>query len=146
MLKQYTSKLTACVAAIAISGITLFSPNAAAATNFKIAVSGTQSGGQYLTAKEFAEQLENLKDGAYTATLYPNSQLGGEQATVNDVAMGMLDLTIVATNNISPFAPTLGVLSLPYLIQTEEEAKTLTESDYMLNELIPQVIEESGVR
>src|SRR5690625_5277984 len=130
MMKQYTSKLAAYGAAIAISGTTLFSPNVMAAANFKIAVSGTQSGGQYVTAKEFAEQLENLTDGAYTATLYPNSQLGGEQTTVNDAAMGMLDLTIVATNNISPFAPTLGVLSLPYLIQTEEEARTLTECDY----------------
>src|SRR5690625_3891695 len=129
MLKQYASKLAACGAAIAISGITLFSPNATTATNFKIAVSGTQSGGQYVTAKEFAEQLEKLTDGAYTATLYPNSQLGGEQTTVNDAAMGMLDLTIVATNNISPFAPTLGLLSLPYLFQIQEEAVTLTESD-----------------
>lgn len=127
--------------------LSILSPSVAfSATEFKIAVSGSQGGGQYIVAQEFADQLKASTDGDYTATLFLNSQLGGEQSTVNDTALGMLDMTIVATNNISPFSPILGILSLPYLIKTEEEALKITQSDYMQNELIDQVAKEAGVR
>lgn len=127
--------------------LSIFNPSTAfSATAFKIAVSGSQGGGQYIVAQEFADQLKASTDGDYTATLFLNSQLGGEQSTVNDTALGMLDMTIVATNNISPFSPILGILSLPYLVKTEDEALKITQSSYMEDEIVEQVAKEAGVR
>ncbi|WP_341668739.1 TRAP transporter substrate-binding protein [Alcaligenes sp. SDU_A2] len=119
---------------------------AVAAKEFNVAVSGTKGGGQYVLAKEFSEQLSKLTDGQYTAFLYLNSQLGDEQSTINDAAMGLLDMSVVATNNISPFSPIVGVLSLPYLIKTEEEALKLVQSDFIKNEIVERVAKEAGVR
>lgn len=120
--------------------------NAAVAKEFNVAVSGAKGGGQYVLAKEFSEQLKTLTDGKYSAFLYLNSQLGDEQSTINDAAMGLLDMSVVATNNISPFSPIVGVLSLPYLIKTEEEALKLVQSDFIKNEIVEKVAKEAGVR
>lgn len=140
--KRKTALISALFCALSFS----VSVAAVAATNFKIAVSGGKTGGQYVVAEEFAKQLEKMTNGEYTATLYPNSQLGGELSTIGDTGMGLLDFTVVATNNIAPFSPGLGILSLPYLIKEDDEAMALTQSDFMKDVLIPQTIEDAGVR
>lgn len=144
MLKNQKLKVVLVSALLVVAGAGATA--ASAVTNFKIAVSGGPSGGQYVVADEFAKQLSELTNGEYKATLYANSQLGGEQATINDASLGLLDLTIVATNNIAPFSPTLGILSLPYLLKKDEDAMTLTQSEFMNDVLIPQTVKDAGVR
>ena len=39
---------------------------------------------------------------------------------------GLLDFSILAINNVTPFSPSVAVLTLPYVIQSAEEAKKLT--------------------
>ena len=58
-------------------------------------------------AQNSKEELESrLKD---KVKLFPNGQLGSEQDTVNDAALGTLDFSILAINNVTPFSPTVGV-------------------------------------
>jgi tripartite ATP-independent transporter DctP family solute receptor len=80
-----------------------------------------------------------------TADLFPNSQLGDEQDTINDAAMGLLDFSILAINNITPFSPSVAVLTLPYVIQSLEDAKTLTQGE-VGKELTEKTIRDAGVR
>ena len=118
---------------------------AASATTFKVAIGDAAGGTQYELGKAFAEQLKEKSGGSMTADLFPNSQLGDEQDTINDAAMGLLDFSILAINNITPFSPSVAVLTLPYVIQSLDDAKTLTQGD-VGKELTENTIRDAGVR
>lgn len=119
--------------------------SAVSATTFKVAIGDAAGGTQHELGKAFAASLEKKTDGKVKADLFPNSQLGDEQDTVNDAAMGLLDMSILAINNITPFSPSVAVLTLPYVIQSAEEAKQLTLGD-VGKELTENTIRDAGVR
>src|SRR5690625_4750387 len=97
-----------------------------AQTTFKVAVGDAAGGTQWELGTKFAELFQEKAGPDYKVELFPNGQLGDEQATVNDAAMGLLDFSILAINNITPFSPSVAILTLPYVIQSAEEAKQLT--------------------
>lgn len=114
------------LAAVAsIGALALAAP--ASAKNFKIAVGDSGGSSQEATGLAFKEKLEELSGGKHTATLFLNGQLGSEQDTVNDAAIGTLDMSLLAINNVTPFSPTVGVFTLPYVILSLEDAETLTQ-------------------
>lgn len=115
------------------------------ATTFKVAIGDAAGGTQYELGKAFAASLKEKTGGKYQADLFPNSQLGDEQDTVNDAAMGLLDFSILAINNVTPFSPTVAVLTLPYVIQSAEDAKKLTLGE-VGQELTENTIRDAGVR
>ncbi|MGO3711598.1 TRAP transporter substrate-binding protein [Alcaligenes aquatilis] len=117
----------------------------ASAATFKVAIGDAAGGTQYELGKVFAEQLKEKSGGSVTVDLFPNSQLGDEQDTINDAAMGLLDFSILAINNITPFSPSVAVLTLPYVIQSLEDAKTLTQGE-VGKELTEKTIRDAGVR
>ncbi|ASJ73850.1 TRAP transporter substrate-binding protein [Granulosicoccus antarcticus] len=115
----------------------------AMAKEFKISLGGGEGTAQHALAAKFVEGLEANTE--HTARIYSNSQLGSEQDTVNDASMGVLDFSVVAINNITPFSPTVGVFTLPYIIETLEEAETLVQSP-AAQELIENTVRDAGVR
>ncbi len=126
------------------AGLLMSAPMAMADT-FKIALGDAEGGTQHAMAKKFAELLKEKSGGKHSADLFPNSQLGSEQDTVNNASMGLLEFSVVAINNITPFSPTVGVLTLPYVIRSAEEAKTLTQGE-VGKELVENTIRDAGVR
>ncbi|MDK3073815.1 TRAP transporter substrate-binding protein [Sedimentitalea sp. JM2-8] len=116
-----------------------------AAKEFKIAVGDGAGGTQEALGKAFIAALEEESNGAHTATLFLNGQLGSEQDTVNDAAIGLLDFSILAINNVTPFSPSVGTLTLPYIILSLEDAVKLTQGP-VGQELVENTIRDSGVR
>ena len=117
----------------------------ASAKTWKIAVGDSGGSPQEQTGLKFAEVLERETKGKYKATLFLNGQLGSEQDTVNDCAMGTLDFSLLAINNVTPFSPTVGSLSLPYVIQSLEEAEKITQGP-IGEELTANTLRDAGVR
>jgi tripartite ATP-independent transporter DctP family solute receptor len=58
--------------------------------------------------------------------------------------MGTLDFSILAINNVTPFSPSVGVLTLPYMIQSLDDAITLTQGK-LGKELIENTKRDAGV-
>lgn len=139
----FISRLTSGVA-IALTA-TAMTIGAADAKNFKIAVGDSGGSSQEATGKAFVAALEELSGGEHSATLFLNGQLGSEQDTVNDAAIGSLDMSILAINNVTPFSPTVGVFSLPYVILSLEDAEKLTQGQ-IGQELTENTINDAGVR
>lgn len=123
----------------------LFGAQAAIADTFKMAVGDAASGTQWELGTAFAKIFNEKTGGKHKVELFPNGQLGDEQDTVNNAAMGLLDFSILAINNVTPFSPTVGVLTLPYVIQSAEDAKTLTQGD-IGKELTENTTRDAGVR
>ncbi|UWQ93664.1 TRAP transporter substrate-binding protein (plasmid) [Aliisedimentitalea scapharcae] len=134
-----------CTLTAAVSVTAMLATGAAQAKNFKIAVGDSGGSSQEATGLGFKAALEELSGGKHTATLFLNGQLGSEQDTVNDAAIGTLDMSLLAINNVTPFSPTVGVFSLPYVILSLEDAETLTQGPIGA-ELTENTINDAGVR
>ncbi|WP_372803207.1 TRAP transporter substrate-binding protein [Paracoccus seriniphilus] len=130
--------LTGTVAALALA-------LPAAATEYRIAVGDGAGGTQEALGKAFIAALEEESGGEMTGKLFLNGQLGDEQDTVTAAATGTLDFSILAINNITPFSPSVGTLTLPYVILSQEDAETLTQGE-IGQQMIEQTIEDAGVR
>ena len=124
----------------------LFNPAVeVSAKNFKMALGDAAGGTQDAAGKKFAEELEARTGGKHKIKLFHNGQLGSEQDTVNDAAMGTLDFSVLAINNITPFSPTVGMFTLPYMILSLDEAVKLTQGP-VGQELVENTIRDAGVR
>lgn len=130
---------------MAVSSPFLAASSASAQEVFKIALGGTENGSQHVMATTFVDELEKLTEGSYTAELYTNSQLGSEQNTVNDAAMGLLDFSVVAINNITPFSPTTGLFTLPYVFGSNEDVVEVVQSD-VGDQVVENTVRDAGVR
>ncbi|WP_216645053.1 TRAP transporter substrate-binding protein [Halomonas sp. THAF5a] len=130
---------------MAVSAATLVLSGQAMAETWKMALGDAAGGTQYELGTTFADLVEEKTGGEVTIDLFPNGQLGSEQDTVNNASMGLLDLSVLAINNITPFSPTVGVMTLPYVIQSPEDAKTLTQGE-VGKELTENTIRDAGVR
>ena len=113
------------------------------AKTFKMALGDAAGGTQDAAGKKFKEEFEARTK--HKINMFHNGQLGSEQATVNDAAMGTLDFSVLAINNITPFSPTVGMLTLPYMILSLDEAVQLTQGE-VGKELTENTIRDAGVR
>ena len=117
----------------------------ASAKEFRIAVGDGAGGTQEALGLAFIEALEARTGGAHTGSLFLNGQLGDEQDTVTAAATGTLDFSILAINNVTPFSPTVGTLTLPYVILSLEDAEAITQGE-IGQAMVDQTIEDAGVR
>ena len=137
------SRLNA-VTAVAATSLML-GLSTASATEFKIAVGDGGGGTQEALGKAFIAALEQHTSGNHTGSLFLNGQLGDEQATVNDLSMGTLDFSILAINNVTPFSPSVGTLTLPYVILSLDDAIAVTQGPIGA-ELVENTLRDAGVR
>ena len=137
---NFRTTLAPLFAAAALAGT-----GGAYAATFKVAVGDAQGGTQWELATTFKKAFEQKTAGKHKLDLFPNGQLGSEEDTINNAAMGTLDFSILAINNITPFSPTVGVLTLPYVIQSAEEAKKLTTGE-IGKELADNTVRDAKVR
>ena len=136
-------KTTSLVALLTASS--LFMAGNAMATTFKVALGDAQGSAQWEMASKFKSSFEGKVAGKHKIDLFPNSQLGSEETTVNAASMGTLDMSVLAINNVTPFSPTVGILTLPYVIQSAAEAKTLVTGE-VGKELTANTVRDAGVR
>ncbi len=93
----------------------------------------------------FKKTFEEKTGGKHKIDLFPNGQLGSEENTVSNAQMGLLDFSLLAINNVTPFSPTVGVLTLPYVILSAEDAKKLVTGD-VGKELTANTVRDAGIR
>ncbi|WBU54762.1 TRAP transporter substrate-binding protein [Paracoccus sp. SCSIO 75233] len=115
------------------------------AAEYRIAVGDGAGGTQEALGNAFIAALEEQSGGEMTGKLFLNGQLGDEQDTVTAAATGTLDFSILAINNITPFSPSVGTLTLPYVILSQDDAETVTQGE-IGQQMIEQTIEDAGVR
>lgn len=70
--------------------------------------------------KKFAEIVKEKTNGRYEIDVYAGAQLGDEKSVVEQLQLGSIDLTRVNATPLTEFSSDIGVLSLPYLFESEE--------------------------
>jgi len=119
--------------------------SAFAEKTLKIGLGDPLESDQGVLALRFKEIVESASGGRYKVDLYPTGQLGDEQKMVKDARRGSIDGAVVAINNITPFSKSVGVLTLPYLIQSFDDAVKATTGD-LGNQWREILSKEAGVR
>jgi len=135
-----------CLISVLAIGLVFTAPySVQAKTEWKMALGDASGGTQWALGERFAKLVEAYTGGEITLALFPNGQLGSEQETVQNCRLGTLDFSVAAINNITPFSPSVGLFTLPYLIQSVDEAVALTQGP-IGEELVQNTIKAAGVR
>lgn len=77
----------------------------------------------------FQEQAEKYAGGTLSIRIFPSSKLGGEREMVEQLQLGQLDMTKVATSLVENFQPELGVFTLPYLFRDRDHQWKVLNSE-----------------
>ncbi|MDO4231985.1 MAG: TRAP transporter substrate-binding protein [Lautropia sp.] len=117
----------------------------AQAATLKMAIGDAQGGTQWELASAFKKSVEEKTKKKTKVRLFPNGQLGSEEDTVNNAAIGTLDMSLLAINNLAPFSPSLGVLTLPYIVRSADELRTVIEGD-IGKALVEDTVRDAKVR
>jgi len=118
-------------------------PNKIAAATIIFEASTAKGGGYWQYAQKFKEILERLTKGKLKVQL--KFGVTTEHDIVMNIAEGKSQMGMVATNNLTPFAPSLGILALPYLFTNEANIKKLFRAPLM-EKIANRAALESNVR
>jgi tripartite ATP-independent transporter DctP family solute receptor len=85
--------------------------------------------------RRMAEVAEKASGGKLKIEVFPSSQLGGQREMWQNVQAGTIGGIVDPTASLTNFVPQFGVLDLPYLVQTPDDAFKLLEGPVVQKEL-----------
>jgi TRAP-type C4-dicarboxylate transport system substrate-binding protein len=122
--------------ALFITGISL----GAHAETWKFASEEAKNDVQDIYAQKFAEVISEQSGGKTKVKIYYYGQLGTENDIVELAANGTIQFVSVGTGHLGSYVPEVQVMSLPYLLGTNEKATRtiLTSSKTLYKDLAPK--------
>jgi len=105
----------------------------------------SERGGFHNFAIPFIKIAADYSNNEIEVREFPANQLGTEQTLFQKIRLQDNMMALGAVNNMAPFAPSVGVFTLPYLFTSTEEVLKLINGPFreVLNE---RIIKESGAR
>ena len=123
-MKNLTKLLTLVLAlALCLAG------TAMAETTLKLGTTVNEQDSFQVAAEKFAELVNERTGGEYVIEIYPNGTLGGEAEMLDDMSMGLLDMGIITSGPFVNFSQMMGVLDMPFLFASPEEAYTILDGE-----------------
>ncbi|RUT34555.1 TRAP transporter substrate-binding protein [Arsenicitalea aurantiaca] len=119
-----------------------------AQTTIRYAHVGSEGDIQYWYAEEFAERVAERTDGRITVQVFPNSQLGGAQETVDGVRSGAIPLAHHEFASLATLMPDIAAFAAPFAYRDGSHAMAATDpqNSEIMQELAEQLVEEANIR
>lgn len=116
--------------------------------NLRYAHVGAEGDIQYWYAERAAERIPEVTDGRVTVTVFPNSQLGGVQETVDGVGSGTISMAHHEFASLAQVAEDIAVFSAPFVYRDGAHALAATdpESSEVMQEFNEKLVEGGGMR
>lgn len=70
----------------------------------------------------FKEKIEELSGRTIVVEIYPAGQLGDQTELIQQLQTGTIQMAISSCADVANFAPTVGVLDVPYMFETKQQA------------------------
>jgi tripartite ATP-independent transporter DctP family solute receptor len=133
-------------AALAISAA--FAASAAGAQNLRYAHVGSEGDIQHWFAAEAAKRLPEATGGDVTVTVFPNSQLGGVQETVDGVRSGSISMAHHEFASLAQLVEDIAVFNAPFVYRDGEHALKATDprTSPVLQEFNEKLVENGNMR
>ena len=117
---------------------------AMAETVFQLGTTVNEQDSFQVAAEKFAELVAERTNGEYKIEIYPNGTLGGESDMLDSMSMGMLDMGIITSGPFVNFSEMMGVLDMPYLFATNEEAYKVLDGE--IGKELLATLEDAGLK
>lgn len=114
------------------------------ATVLKLGTTVNEQDSFQVAAEKFAELVEERTNGAYVIEIYPNGTLGGERDMLESMQMSTLDMGIITSGPFINFSSAMGVLDMPYLFASNEEAYAVLDGE--IGRELLDTLEDSGLK
>ena len=114
------------------------------ATVFKLGTTVNEQDSFQVAAEKFAELVAERTNGAYAIEIYPNGTLGGERDMLESMQIGTLDMGIITSGPFINFSSAMGVLDMPYLFASNEEAYAVLDGE--IGRELLDTLEDSGLK
>lgn len=97
-----------------------------------------------VAAEKFAELVAERTGGAYKIEIFPNGTLGDESTMLDSMSMGMLDIGIITSGPFVNFSELMGVLDMPFLFASNEEAYAVLDGE--IGKELLGTLEDAGLK
>lgn len=116
--------------------------------NLRYAHVGAEGDIQHWYAERAAERIPEVTEGRVTVTVFPNSQLGGVQETVDGVGNGTISMAHHEFASLAQVAEDIAVFSAPFVYRDGEHALKATDpaSSEVMQEFNEKLVEQGGMR
>ncbi|WP_052126136.1 TRAP transporter substrate-binding protein [Ureibacillus massiliensis] len=91
-------------------------------------------------AKLFAERIEEETNGAIQISVFPSTQLGGDEVMAQDISRGTLDMSFINQGSLSGLDPLLDFHYLPYIVTSYEQADKIFYGDGVIPKLMTETL------
>lgn len=91
----------------------------------------------------FKPYVEEQSGGKITVEVYPNSALGDDTATVNNVALGALEMSAPSASVLPNIDENYSILDVPYLFDSVESARAALDGE--LGDALTESLAEKGI-
>lgn len=115
-------RFSALVCTIAVVLTLAFAVSSDAAVKAQLSISGNTESGTYYGAVAFKEAVERESGGQIVVEIFPNGQLGSEQAGFEAQTMNALDFNTGAASVLALFVPGTDVFGMPFLFENKAQA------------------------
>ena len=126
-MKKLTKLFAMMLAVMMVCSIAAVSASAETTLQFGTTVNEQDS--FQVAAEKFAELVKERTNGEYVIEIYPNGTLGGEADMLESMSMGMLDMGIITAGPFVNYSAMMGVLDMPFLFASNEEAYKILDGD-----------------
>lgn len=120
-----------------VAGLALAAP--AHARPLTIAHTGTPGNSVYTFFDVFAKEIEARSKGALTGKVHPSGELGGDDQLLQQIGIGTIDVTSVATANMGAMTNAYLWTDLPYVFASREHADRIFAEPSIAEALEAQV-------
>ena len=93
---------------------------------------------------QFAELVKQYSNGTITVDVFPASQIASGAKAIEFVQMGTLDIALESTMAFSNFVPEIGVLDMPFLFSSKEEAFKVLDGE--VGKKLEEIAETHGFK
>jgi TRAP-type C4-dicarboxylate transport system substrate-binding protein len=109
---------------------------------------GAEGDIQHWYAERAAERIPEVTDGRVTVTVFPNSQLGGVQETVDGVGSGTISMAHHEFASLAQVADDIAVFSAPFVYRDGAHALAATDpaTSEVMQEFNEKLVESGDMR
>ena len=138
--------LKSMVAALALAAG--FAAPAAAQVTLRYAHVGSEGDIQYWYAEEFAKRVQARTEGRVKVQVFPNSQLGGAQETVDGVRSGAISLAHHEFASLSRLMPEMAAFAGPFIYRDGTHAMMATDpaNSEIMKEMSEKLVKQANIR
>ncbi|WP_413282621.1 TRAP transporter substrate-binding protein [Vibrio sp. MA40-2] len=104
--------------------------SAYSAVELKLGHFGSENHPSHIAAMQFAKQVEARTNGEVEIELYPNNALGSPPEVLEQVIMGVVDMSLSGQDQLAKHVPLFDTVSIPFSLSNAEHADRVLDGPF----------------